>query len=234
MGARSFEGSAKGLYLAAKGGHNAESHNHNDVGNFIVYADGYPVLIDVGVEAYTAKTFSNRRYEIWTMQSAYHNLPTINGVMQKEGRDFRATEVAYKSGTKAVSFSFDIAKAYPEEAQVLSWKRALTLERGKQVILRDGYVLKSAQRPVQMTLMSWRKPEMAAEGKIKLENPDMLKDTKPVVILYDKSRWSVNLETVPVEDGQLRSSWEERLYRILLTAKQTPLRGESSIRVTQY
>ena len=71
MAARSFEGSTKGLYLAAKGGHNDESHNHNDVGNFIVYADGEPVLIDVGVETYTAKTFSGRRYEIWTMQSAY-------------------------------------------------------------------------------------------------------------------------------------------------------------------
>lgn len=234
MGARSFGGSAKGLYLAAKGGHNAESHNHNDVGNFIVYADGHPVLIDVGVEAYTAKTFSNRRYEIWTMQSAYHNLPTINGVMQKEGRDFRATDVAYKSETKAVSFSLDIAKAYPEEAQVQSWKRALTLERGKQVILRDSYVLKSAGRPIQMTLMSWRKPEMAAEGKIKLENPDGLKDTKPVFILYEKSQWSANFETISVEDGQLRSSWGEKVYRILLTAKQTPLRGESSIRVTQY
>jgi hypothetical protein len=233
MGARSFEGSAKGLYLAAKGGHNAESHNHNDVGNFIVYADGYPVLIDVGVEAYTAKTFSNRRYEIWTMQSAYHNLPTINGVMQKDGRDFRATDVAYKSGTKAVSFSLDLAKAYPEEAQVQSWKRALTLERGKQVILRDSYVLKSAGRPVQMTLMSWRKPELTAEGKIRLENPDVIKETKPVFILYDKSLWSAALETIPVEDGQLRSSWGERVYRILLTAKQTPLRGESSISIKQ-
>jgi hypothetical protein len=203
------------------------------VGNFIVYADGYPVLIDVGVEAYTAKTFSNRRYEIWTMQSAYHNLPTINGVMQKEGRDFRATDVAYKSGTKIVSFSLDIAKAYPEEAQVQSWKRALTLERGKQVILRDSYVLKSAGRPIQMTLMSWRKPELTAEGKIRLENPEELKDTKPVFILYEKLQWSANLETLPIEDGQLRSSWGERVYRILLTAKQTPLRGESSISIKQ-
>jgi hypothetical protein len=167
------------------------------------------------------------------MQSAYHNLPTINGVMQKDGRNFRATDVAYKSGTKAVSFSLDLAKAYPEEAQVQSWKRALTLERGKQVILRDIYVLKSAGRPVQMTLMSWRKPGLAAEGEIKLENPDVLKETKPVVILYDKSRWSANLETIPVEDGQLRSSWGERVYRILLTAKQTPLRGESSISIKQ-
>ena len=77
MAARSKDGSAEGLYLAAQGGHNAESHNHNDVGNFIVYADGQPAIIDVGVETYTAKTFSSQRYEIWTMQSAYHNLPSI-------------------------------------------------------------------------------------------------------------------------------------------------------------
>jgi hypothetical protein len=233
MGARSFEGSVRGLYIAAKGGHNAESHNHNDVGNFIVYADGHPVLIDVGVEAYTAKTFSNRRYEIWTMQSAYHNVPTINGVMQKDGRKFRATDVAYKSGTKAVSFSLDIARAYPEEAQLQSWKRTLTLERGKQVTLRDSYVLKNAGRPVQMTLMSLGKPELAAEGKIRLENPDGFEGAKPFFIIYDKDQWSANLETIPVEDGHLRSSWGERVYRILLTAKKTRLRAESSIRITQ-
>jgi hypothetical protein len=85
-----------------------------------------------------------------------------------------------------------------------------------------------------MTLMSWRKPELTAEGKIRLENPEGLKDTKPVFILYEKLRWSVNLETIPIEDGQLRSSWGDRVYRILLTAKQTPLRGESSIRLIQF
>ena len=97
MAARIREGSAEGLYLAAQGGHNAESHNHNDVGNFIVYADGEPAIIDVGVETYTAKTFSAQRYDIWTMQSAYHNLPTVNGVMQGAGREFAARDVAYKS-----------------------------------------------------------------------------------------------------------------------------------------
>lgn len=30
----------QGLYAAVKGGHNGESHNHNDVGSFIVYLDG--------------------------------------------------------------------------------------------------------------------------------------------------------------------------------------------------
>ena len=178
MGARSFEGSNDGFYVASKGGHNAESHNHNDVGNFIVYADGYPALIDVGVETYTAKTFSSRRYEIWTMQSAYHNLPTINGVMQKNGREYQATDAGYKAGKTKVVFSLDISKAYPGEAKVKSWKRTITLERGKRVTISDKYVLDAVKENLKLTLMSWQKPGLEVEGKIRLENPEETKDSK--------------------------------------------------------
>ncbi|MEZ5404118.1 MAG: heparinase II/III family protein [Bryobacteraceae bacterium] len=72
MAARVREGSAEGFYMAAQGGHNAESHNHNDVGNFVVFLDGKPVFVDAGVETYSARTFSAERYSIWTMQSAWH------------------------------------------------------------------------------------------------------------------------------------------------------------------
>lgn len=63
--------------LAAKAGNNNDSHNHNDVGSITLYYKGKPMLIDVGVETYTSKTFSDQRYEIWTMQSAYHNVMTF-------------------------------------------------------------------------------------------------------------------------------------------------------------
>ncbi len=96
--ARRKQGTTDGFYFAALGGHNAESHNHNDVGNFVVYRNGNPVLIDVGVETYTAKTFSAQRYDIWTMQSAFHNLPTINGVMQAAGRQYEARDVTFAGG----------------------------------------------------------------------------------------------------------------------------------------
>ena len=46
------------LYLAVKAGDNDDSHNHNDTGSFTIYKDGKPLLIDVGVESYTKKTFS--------------------------------------------------------------------------------------------------------------------------------------------------------------------------------
>ncbi|MBQ7616144.1 MAG: heparinase II/III family protein [Butyrivibrio sp.] len=102
--------------LAAKAGNNADSHNHNDVGSFTVYKDGKPLIIDLGVGTYTRKTFSDERYEIWTMQSQFHNVPTfIDGdvdekeltlgrdsvkdyhdeaiVMQKDGKEFQAAGV---------------------------------------------------------------------------------------------------------------------------------------------
>ena len=74
------------MFLGMKGGHNDESHNHNDVGSFVVYHNVKPILIDPGVGEYTSKTFSKERYTIWTMQSAYHNMPQVNGFDQHEGR----------------------------------------------------------------------------------------------------------------------------------------------------
>src|SRR5262249_42465304 len=56
--ARDAVGSTDGFYFGIKGHHNAESHNHNDVGSFMLFHDGEPLLIDVGVETYTVKTFS--------------------------------------------------------------------------------------------------------------------------------------------------------------------------------
>ena len=39
-----------GVYgMGVKAGCNADSHNHNDVGSIILYKDGLPVLIDIGV-----------------------------------------------------------------------------------------------------------------------------------------------------------------------------------------
>lgn len=231
MAARSSEGSNKGFYLAAKGGHNAESHNHNDVGNFIVYADGYPAIIDVGVETYTAKTFSDKRYEIWTMQSAFHNLPTINGIVQKNGREYKATGVRYVAAKKSATFSLDISPAYPEEAKVKSWLRTITLNRGKNIIIHDRYQLSETITPMQMTLMSWRKPVLDQEGLIRLENPEEIQNLDPLVIRYDKRKFVADMETIPLKDARLQSSWGKQLFRIMLTAKQRPLEDDFTIKI---
>ncbi|MBM3312571.1 MAG: heparinase, partial [Candidatus Aminicenantes bacterium] len=233
MAARSKEGSAAGLYLAAKGGHNAESHNHNDVGQFIVYADGQPALIDVGVETYTAKTFSSRRYEIWTMQSGYHNLPTVNGVMEKEGREFEARKVVYKADPAKAVFGLDLAGAFPKESGISSWVRTLTFIRGREIVLNERFALSQVRSPLKLSLLSARRPEVKEEGRVVLANPEAVKSAAPLSILYDKRFFKAEIEAIALEDERLKSSWGPTIYRIVLTAPRTPAKGEYTVRFVQ-
>lgn len=111
-----------------KGGCNAESHNHNDVGNFIVYSDGNPLIIDVGVGTYTADTFNENRYKIWTMQSSFHNLPKIGVYEQLAGEEFFADEVVYESDADRISMS--LKEAYPKTAGIIAYRRTGELSGG--------------------------------------------------------------------------------------------------------
>ena len=77
--------------LAAKAGNNGDSHNHNDVGSFTIYKNGKPFVIDLGVGTYTQKTFSDKRYELWTMQSQFHNVPTFLNCSAYENSEFDAS-----------------------------------------------------------------------------------------------------------------------------------------------
>jgi hypothetical protein len=226
MAARREEASPRGLYLAAQGGHNAESHNHNDVGNFLVYADGQPAIIDVGVETYTAKTFSSKRYDIWTMQSAYHNCPTIDGVMQAAGREFKATEVSYRADDQAAELDLNLEAAYPKEAGLKSWRRTLRLDRGRnEVAIRDNYALNQAAKVITLTLMTPCKVAQEGAGRLSLENR--------AKVLYDAAVFTPVVEEIKLEDSRLRGSWGERLYRILLKAESPAASGSWTTRIVQ-
>ncbi len=222
--ARLKAGSTDGFYVAAQGGHNAESHNHNDVGNFIVYVNGEPMLIDVGVETYTAKTFSSHRYEIWTMQSAYHNLPTINGVMQAAGRQYAARDVSAHSDDEAAEFAADIAAAYPKEAGVEMWARSIRLDRIRnQVTVTDRYTLKAPGK-VEMSLMTpcvvkqdgARGLVFEGRGKVTVAGPE-----NPVF----------RIEEIPITDARLRSSWGDRLCRVVVAWDHLPAAGQLTMEV---
>jgi hypothetical protein len=231
MTARCTEGTTKGFFLAAKGGHNAESHNHNDVGNFIVYRDGRPILIDAGVETYSRKTFSSQRYEIWTMQSAYHNLPTIDGVMQSPGRQFAARDVRYEANDDRARLDLDIAGAYPKQAHVKSWLRAIRLNRGNDVAITEDYSLEKPAREITLTLLTPCKASVAREGQLLLETMDGAEPRPRVRVLFDGGRLKPILETIPVEDSHLRSVWPGRLTRILLKAEAPALQDRWTVRI---
>jgi hypothetical protein len=231
MGARSHKDSNQGFYVAAKGGNNDESHNHNDVGNFIVYADGRPVLIDIGVETYSAKTFSDARYDIWTMQSQYHNLPTINGIQQKDGPSYRAGAVHYNATPKRAELVLDLAKAYPPEARVASWLRTLNLERGRAVILKEDYRLTEFREPVRLNLMTSCIADVSVPGRVILT--DSSDSTRRFLLAYNPAVFTVTAELKPVEDVRLTPVWGNRLIRLVLTIRNKALEGSYQITLTK-
>lgn len=227
VAARMKHGSPEGLYFAAKGGHNAESHNHNDVGSFIVYSDGSPVLIDVGVESYTRRTFSAERYEIWTMQSSYHNCPTINGVMQAPGPQFAASDVYYNTSDSSVEFCLNIAKAYPIEANIRNWRRLLRLYRTEKVlVISDEFTLERPTSGVGISFMTaFSAPALISQDEVLLP----VSASNVVSMMFDSQILTIDIEKLAVKDERLLATWGNAIYRILLTAKKPVLEGKWDI-----
>ncbi|MEW6356469.1 MAG: heparinase II/III family protein [Planctomycetota bacterium] len=99
--------------VALKGGHNAEHHNHNDVGSYVVVVGQQAVLLDPGSEVYTGRTFSKDRYVSNVLNSYGHAVPLVAGAMQRTGRDACAKVIKTDFTDEADTFVIDIASAYP-------------------------------------------------------------------------------------------------------------------------
>lgn len=206
-----------GIFFAAKGGYNDESHNHNDAGTFSLWMQNIPVIVDAGVGTYTRQTFSSERYSIWTMQSNYHNLPLINGVPQKYGRNYKATQVKYDK--KGNSFSAQIATAYPQEAKVESWIRSYALKSGK-LLISDNFRLKEAAANNTVHFMTWGKVDISTPGKVHIEV-----DGCKALLEYNPAEMEAATETIELTDPRLSTVWGNCLYRISLTAKTLSKKG---------
>lgn len=213
-----YSSSSSSLFTVMKGGHNDESHNHNDVGSFIVYADGNPLLVDPGVGEYTSQTFGKNRYDIWTMQSQYHNLPKVNGVDQHDGKNYHATVVE----SLPHSLTLDITKAYPEQAHLQSWQRTANMRKGL-VTITDNYSLTQHLAPTQLMFITPVTPRLTRPGKIQLGTHSLT---------YNKKLWTATVEDIsPRLDPVLTAMWGNALYRIVLTETEPRTQCNSCIKI---
>ena len=203
----------KNAFLAAKGGYNDESHNHNDAGTFSLWVDNTPIIIDAGVGTYTRQTFSSERYTIWTMQSNYHNLPMINGVPQKYGRNYKAADVKVSGN----SFSANIATAYPEEAKVKEWIRSYSV-KGNGLVIKDRFELSEAKGENIINFLTW--------GDVTINDDSVLIEVNGVKLqlLFDNEKFSVKKETIELTDKRLSDVWGSRIFRLSFTAKDKAIK----------
>lgn len=208
-----------GLFVAAHAGNNGESHNHNDVGDFMIYADGYPVIIDVGSGTYTARTFNKERYHLWFNTSPYHNTPTINGRQQGAGIKYAASNVKYSKDKNAARLSMDIQGAYPPEAGITKWQRTVIVNKAGKIAVDENYTAPSPVKNLTQTFMTVCPVDTTKPGKLLFSLPN----GKGITLDYNAALWNVKKEKIELttpEDQGLKSSWDHKdIYRILLTAK---------------
>ena len=211
--------------LAVKAGDNADSHNHNDTGSVTLYKNGLPVLADIGVETYTQKTFSPRRYEIWTMQSGYHNLPTICGFDEHDGAEYRAQDVTAVLTGANPSISMELATAYPVgEMQakgtvsgVLTYRRTVTLKKPENTVILEDH---TNTGDVILNFITYAKPTLQDPAMGTADDATSAALTGALTVGEATLLWAgaelLAIETLPITDARLKTAWDHDLYRIRL------------------
>lgn len=189
--------------LAVKAGDNDDSHNHNDTGSFTLYKNGRPLFVDIGVESYTAKTFSAHRYEIWTMQSCYHNLPTIEGLDQQDGAEYRARDVETAFHETESSVSMELSGAYPLKTCKKHYTRRVFFDKLKcRILLTDT----TDAENVILNFITYEKPEVTA---------DSIQLSTLARAAFSGAKL-LSVEPLPITDARLQTAWDHVLYRIRL------------------
>ena len=198
----------KGLCFALKGGHNSESHNHNDIGQFFLYNDGTPVIVDMGGMSYTRFTFSPQRYTIMAMRSLFHSTVTPAGMEQLPGREFASSDEVFDEETRTVSMS--IKNAYPAKAALRELKRSVTLTDGG-VVLTDTVAFEG-ESTVDIHFLTPDAPTQCPDGSLVLAAGMVLE--YPETVTY-------RLEEIRIDgDKNLAANWKrDTLYMMHFEAK---------------
>jgi hypothetical protein len=98
---------------ALKGGNNAEHHNHNDVGSYVVVKGNEVMAGDQGgPQHFAGDMFTDKRYHYKSLGSFGHPVPLINGYGQVAGSEARARVVSEHFTENADAWAIDCTSAY--------------------------------------------------------------------------------------------------------------------------
>ena len=167
--------------FAIKAGNNAEEHNHNDIGSFIVASNGKQLFCDLGAAEYTAYNFGADRYKIFNNSSLGHSVPIINANEQGTGESY------YGQLSISDKICVDMKNAYPKKPDKLI--RSVELQE-KGLSLTDEF---SGLVDVKERFITEQKP-VISEDKLLIGNAE---------VRFDKN-WRVNFssKTIKAHNGR--------------------------------
>ena len=157
--------------LAAKGGNNAEPHNHNDVGSFIIAQNGTQLFADLGAGTYTKQYFNvETRYDHLNCSSLGHSVAYFGDHKQKYGKEYGAKVLSVDDE----SFLIEMAGAYGIE-ELRSYKRHLRMT-DTAITLTDTFEI-DGSLPITERFLLGARPHFEKDGirvaglRIRLADP---------------------------------------------------------------
>lgn len=200
------------LGMALKGGNNGESHNHNDIGSFLIAADGEVFLADLGAGEYTKDYFTKeKRYHILCNRSSGHSVPIINGQEQRAGADYASSAfLCERPGCVEVEF----AGAYEKQP---SWKlsRRIENEKNEEKITITDWLEGDGIWSLEENLVTQIEPKIMSrkillagrKGTMTLALPENCDDVHVLKEIFhnhqgkDEDVWMIRF-SVPIKNGR--------------------------------
>ena len=170
--------------LAVKGGHNGLPHGHNDNGSYVVGYGDFPLLLDPGMEDYTAKTFSAHRFESMMMNSYGHDVPYVGKTLQKSGAAALGKIVSTTFTDDKDTLVMDLTTDYPTPGMIHLLRTYIFNRRTPSVEIDDDaqFSQPTDYGSALVTISSWQESgpgaflihdkNFALAATVTVENPD--------------------------------------------------------------
>lgn len=161
-----------------KAGHNDEAHNHNDEGTFVIATGSTMPITDIGSEIYTASTFGADRYKSPVNNSYGHNVPVVDGQLQKTGRDAAAKIKDRKFSEKEDRWTVDLRDLY-DVSGLKKLEREFLYVRGSkprvEITDRVEFAAPKTYGTALMTLGAWSE---SGEGRLTFKDGEGVLDVE--------------------------------------------------------
>lgn len=143
--------------LAAKASHNGVSHNHNDIGSFVLHVDGESLLCDPGSGLYDLYRRHGHDANLFA-NSIGHSVPKIGDTPQSRGKEWGGKITSCVTGDDTKQAEMEISGAY--DVQTLEGlTRAITLSEDALAV-EDTFTFADAGQDIEEAFVTWSKPEV--------------------------------------------------------------------------
>jgi hypothetical protein len=153
------------LAVALKGGHNAEHHNHNDVGSFVVALAGETPLLDPGCRGFIPpEPLVAVDMKARSLIRTATPVPVVAGQLQRTGSQARAKVLETQFTDQADVYRIDITSAY-SVPELKSLVRDFRYERqGRGRLIVTDHVEMTSPQSFEEALITYSPWKRIADG----------------------------------------------------------------------